>query len=106
MRNVSILEGVVCYNGTTAESTAVYICNNITQGNEVTRVCQSDGTWNGTISSCPGIIGHTEKQEMEKQKMKIQWKLETETEKRKHRMMHVLLAFIPRHPRAPPTSSF
>ena len=101
MRNVSILDGVVCYNGTTAESTAVYICNNITQRNEVTRVCQSDGTWNGTISSCPGIIGHTEKQEMEKQemekqKMKIQWKLEAETKKRKHRMMHVLLPGI--HP--------
>ena len=58
LSNVSILDGVVCYNGTTEGSMAVYICNNITQPNEVIRVCQSDGTWNGSISSCPGII-HT-----------------------------------------------
>ena len=58
MSNTSIVDGVVCYNGTTAESRAVYICNNITQANDVTRVCQRDGTWNGTIPSCPGIIAN------------------------------------------------
>ena len=52
----SITNGVVCYNGTTEGSIALYICDNITQQNEVTRVCQSDGTWTGTIPSCPGII--------------------------------------------------
>ena len=54
--NTSISGGVVCYSGTMNGSTAVYVCDNNTQSNEVTRVCQSDGTWNGTIPSCPGII--------------------------------------------------
>ena len=50
--------GVVCYNGTSVGSTAIYIyiCNHSNQTNVVTRVCQSNGTWNGTIPSCPGII--------------------------------------------------
>ena len=54
--NTSISGGVVCYSGTMNGSRAVYICDNNTQSNEVTRVCQNDGTWNGTIPSCPGII--------------------------------------------------
>ena len=52
--------GVVCYNGTSVGSIAIYsyICNNDTsQRNETTRVCQSNGTWNGSIPSCiSGII--------------------------------------------------
>jgi len=57
--NTSIFGGVVCYSGTMAGSSAVYICDNNTQSNEITRVCQNDGTWNGTIPSCPGIIVST-----------------------------------------------
>ena len=48
----SISGGVVCYDGTNEGSTAVYICNNDTQRDEVTRVCQSDGTWTGSIPMC------------------------------------------------------
>ena len=49
----SISGGVLCYNGTTTGSRAVYICNDgfILVGNEV-RVCQSDGNWNGSIPWC------------------------------------------------------
>ena len=54
--NTSISNGVACYSGTMAGSRALYICDNNTQTNDVTRVCQNDGTWNGTIPSCPGII--------------------------------------------------
>ena len=56
MSNTSIPDGVVCYNGTNAGSRAVYICNNDTQRNNVTRVCGADGIWNGSIPLCPGII--------------------------------------------------
>ena len=46
-----ISDGVVCYNGTTR---ADYICNDgfVLGGNEATRVCQSDGMWNGSIPQC------------------------------------------------------
>lgn len=46
--------GVVCYNGTTEGSRAVYICNDgfVLMGNEATRICQSDGNWNGSMSHC------------------------------------------------------
>ena len=49
----SISGGVVCYNGTTAGSRAVYICNDafVLMGNEA-RVCQRDGSWNGSIPQC------------------------------------------------------
>ena len=49
----SISGGVVCYNGTTVGSWAVYICNESynLMGNE-TRVCQSDGSWNGSMPKC------------------------------------------------------
>ena len=54
----SISGGVVCYNGTTEGSRAVYICNDgfvLMVDNEDTRVCQSDGMWNGSIPQCiPG----------------------------------------------------
>ena len=47
--------GVVCYNGTTIVSRAVYICNEdfvLMEGNEATRVCQSDANWNGSTPQC------------------------------------------------------
>ena len=50
-----ITGGVVCYNGTAVGSRAVYICNdgyNLMEGDEVTRVCQSDGNWNSSIPQC------------------------------------------------------
>ena len=49
----SIPDGVVCYNGTTAGSMAVYICNDgyILMG-KVARVCQNGGNWNGSIPIC------------------------------------------------------
>ena len=31
MSNLSITDGVICYDGTTARSRAVYICNNDTE---------------------------------------------------------------------------
>ena len=58
MSGSSISGGVVCYNGTIEGSRAVYICNSgfvLMEGNEETRVCQSDGIWNGSIPQCiPG----------------------------------------------------
>ena len=50
-----ISDGVVCYNGTTEGSKAVYFCNdgyNLMEEIEDTRVCQSDGNWNGGIPQC------------------------------------------------------
>ena len=47
--------GVVCYNETTIGSRAVYICNEdfvLMEGNEATRVCQSDANWNGSTPQC------------------------------------------------------
>ena len=52
----SIFDGVVCYNGTTVGSRAVYICSVDNQTVEATRICGADGIWNGTIPSCSGII--------------------------------------------------
>ena len=50
----SISGGVVCYNGAIAGSRADYICNDgfVLVGNKATRVCQSDGNWNGSIPQC------------------------------------------------------
>lgn len=50
----SISDGVVCYNGATGGTRAVYICNDGFRlvGNEATRVCQNDGNWNGSIPQC------------------------------------------------------
>ena len=49
----SFSEGVICYNGITVGSTAVYICDNgfVLVGNEA-RVCQSNGSWNGRTPQC------------------------------------------------------
>jgi len=53
VNSFSISGGVVCYNGTTAGSRAVYICSVgfVLMGNEA-RICQSDGIWNGSIPQC------------------------------------------------------
>ena len=50
----SISGGMVCYNGAIAGSRADYICNDgfVLVGNRATRVCQSDGNWNGSIPQC------------------------------------------------------
>ena len=48
-----IPSGVVCYNGTTAGSEAVYVCDDgFHQDGAATRVCQSGGVWNGSIPQC------------------------------------------------------
>ena len=54
----SISGGVVCYNGTTAGSRALYICNNDTLRNETRRTCLRDGTWSGSTPMCTanGIV--------------------------------------------------
>ena len=57
MNSLSISGGVICYDGTTLGSRAVYICSDnytlrMMEGNEITRVCQSNGSWNGTIPQC------------------------------------------------------
>ena len=54
-----IPSGVVCYNRATAGSKAVYICDGgFHQDGAATRVCQSDGIWNGSIPQClPGPGG-------------------------------------------------
>ena len=51
--SASISGGAVCYNETTVGSKAVYVCNDgyILMGNEA-RVCQRDGSWNGSIPQC------------------------------------------------------
>jgi len=66
-RSIPIPNGVVCYNGTTAMSEAVYICDDNpcrmsvcddhAEMIEATRICQNDGNWNGSIPQCiPGIV--------------------------------------------------
>ena len=59
MNTLFISGGVICYNETTVGSRAIYICNDTytlnettMEGNETTRVCQSNGSWNGTIPQC------------------------------------------------------
>ena len=56
----SISDGVVCYSGTSAMSEAVYICDDTFHlMGGATRVCQSDGNWNGSTPQCsilPGIV--------------------------------------------------
>ena len=53
LSSASISGGVICLNGTTVGSKAVYICNNgyNLMGNEA-RVCQRDGSWNGSKPQC------------------------------------------------------
>ena len=51
----AISNGVVCYNGTAEGSRTFYICNDnytLMEGDEVTRVCQGDGNWNGSTPQC------------------------------------------------------
>ena len=53
VNTLSIPSGVVCYNRTTAGSEALYICDEgFHQDGAATRVCQSDGVWNGSIPQC------------------------------------------------------
>ena len=50
---VTIPSGMVCHSRTTAGSEAVYICDDgFHQDGAATRVCQSDGVWNGSIPQC------------------------------------------------------
>ena len=60
VNSLSISDGVVCYNTTTAGSKAVYICDDdflLMEGVEVTRVCQKDGIWNDSIPQCIPKLG-------------------------------------------------
>ena len=50
----SISNGVVCYNGTTEGSRAVYFCSDDSQ-TAVIRICQANGTWSESVPSCSGI---------------------------------------------------
>ena len=52
-----IASGVVCYSRTTAGSEAVYICDGFHRDGTATRVCQSDGVWNGSIPQCTSDPG-------------------------------------------------
>ena len=48
-----ISNGVVCFSRTTAGSEVVYVCDDgFHQDGVATRVCQSDGVWNGSIPQC------------------------------------------------------
>ena len=48
-----ISSGVVCYSTTVAGSEAVYSCDDgFHQNSAVTRVCQSNGVWNGSMFQC------------------------------------------------------
>ena len=61
MNSSVILDGVVCYNGTTVGSRAVYICNDgfMLVGNEA-RVCQDEVSWSGNMPQCiPGMYCST-----------------------------------------------
>ena len=56
VNTMTIPSGVVCQSRTTAESQAVYICDN--EDGATTRVCQSYWIWNGSIPQCspnPGV---------------------------------------------------
>ena len=52
--SVSVPNGVVCYTGTSAGSTAIYQCDgsHTVFSAEDTRTCQSDGNWNGAVQTC------------------------------------------------------
>ena len=58
MNTLPIPSGVVCCSRTTAGSEAVYICDEgFPQNGAVTRVCQIDGVWNGSIPQClPSLV--------------------------------------------------
>ena len=53
MSSASISGGAVCLNGTTVGSRAVYVCSDgYSLMGSKTRVCQRDGSWNGSIPQC------------------------------------------------------
>ena len=48
-----IPNGMVCYSTTEAGSEAIYVCSDgFHQDSAATRVCQSDGVWNGSLPQC------------------------------------------------------
>ena len=51
---VTVINGVVNYNGVTPGSTALLVCNNgYTTGEDSNdRVCMSDGNWSGGTQTC------------------------------------------------------
>ena len=52
-KTLPISSGMVCYRRTNAGSEAVYVCDDgFHQDGAATRVCQSDGVWNGSILQC------------------------------------------------------
>ena len=58
VNTLPIPSGVVCYSRTTAGSEAVHICDNgFHQDRGVTRVCQKNGLWNGSIPQCTTDTG-------------------------------------------------
>ncbi len=57
---ITIPNGRVCYTGTTpgAQHTAQSVCNQgyqLISTSSLSRECQSDGTWSGTVALCEGI---------------------------------------------------
>ena len=54
--SLPISNGVVCFSRTTAGSEAVYVCDDGFHHDGVaTRVCQSDGVWNGIAPQCISV---------------------------------------------------
>ena len=50
--SVRFPNGVVCFNGTTQGSTAVYICDQGYHLDNDIRVCQHNGNWSGDVVVC------------------------------------------------------
>jgi len=56
VNTLPISNGVVCFSRSTAGSEAVYVCDDgFHQDGIATRVCQSDGVWNGSIPQCISV---------------------------------------------------
>ena len=55
--SVTTPNGIVCYESTTADSEAIYMCNSGYQldGGVSTRVCQQDGQWDLPVPTCTTI---------------------------------------------------
>ena len=50
---LTIPNGMVCYDGTIADSVATYVCDDAyTLIGTTQRMCRSDGRWKGSIPSC------------------------------------------------------